>query len=63
MNKYDRKYSCAKKWQRLNEVNSDWRPGYNFGSLTLSGQGAKHVLLDGNKNKSLDKNAVINTID
>lgn len=40
-----------------------YKYGYNFGSLTLSGQGAKHVLLDGNKNKSLDKNAVINTID
>lgn len=52
--KYERKYSYAKKWLRLNEANSNWRPGYNFGSLTLSGQGTKHVLLDGNKNKSLD---------
>lgn len=55
MKKYERKYSYAKKWVRLNEVNSNWRPGYNFGSLTLSGQGTKHVLLDGNKINPLIK--------
>ena len=62
MKKYDRNYSYEEKWLRLNEANSNWRSRYNIWSLVLSEKGAKQVLLDGNKSKSFDKNAIINTI-
>ena len=42
----------AKKWPRFNAAKSNQTSWYNFESLSLSGQEAKHVLLDGDKTKS-----------